>query len=290
MAWDGTRVIMFGGSAGLYKNDLWWYNPISNTWTEKIAHGTAGSPTARDSHSMVWDGTRVIMFGGYDNSYKNDLWWYDPGTNTWTQKIAQGAVGSPAARYAYSMAWNGQKVIMFGGRDSSGSYKNDLWWYDPGTNTWTQKIAHGTAGSPAARYIHSVAWDPASAGVIMFGGSDGSSYKNDLWWYDPGTNTWTQKIAHGTAGSPTARAMHSIVWGGQRVIMFGGIGSFNPPNFYNDLWWYNPSNNTWARQTTTGGHPSSRTGHQMVWDGTRGIMYGGSDATIYYNDLWWYNP
>jgi N-acetylneuraminic acid mutarotase len=118
---------MFGGNDGASKNDLWWYDPVDGTWTEKIAQGDSGSPSARGFHSMVWDGTRGIMFGGNDGAFKNDLWRYDPVSNTWTGPIISS--GSPSARTWHSMVSDvtSERVIMFGGSD--GAVKNDLWWW-----------------------------------------------------------------------------------------------------------------------------------------------------------------
>jgi N-acetylneuraminic acid mutarotase len=240
MAWDtvSQRVIMFGGFDGsTYFNDLWWYDPVENTWSQMQAQDAPDSPTARYAHSIVWDGQKVIMFGGIDssNNYKNDLWWYEPtsGTNgAWIKQIEQDTVGSPSVRRYHSMVRDGQKVIMFGGFDGADD-KNDLWWYDPGLNTWAEMITNGAVGSPSARWGHSMVWDTASQRVIMFGGLDDSNtfFKNDLWWYDPGVNTWAQQIA---VGSPSAREFHSMVWDGTRVIMFGGNAAANKK----DLWWW----------------------------------------------------
>jgi N-acetylneuraminic acid mutarotase len=64
---------MFGGDSAL-ENEMWWYNPAANTWTQQIM---SDSPSARARHSMVWDGSRVIMFGGHDGVKKRDLWWWE---------------------------------------------------------------------------------------------------------------------------------------------------------------------------------------------------------------------
>jgi hypothetical protein len=291
MVWDGTRVIMFGGydSACYLKNDLWWYDPGTNTWTQKIAQGAPGSPPARSYHSMVWDPATsgMIMFGGWIDMAghtTNDLWWYNPGTNTWTQKIAHGAPGSPSARET-SMVWDGTRVIMFGGAGDYGS-KNDLWWYAPGTNIWTEKIAQGTPGSPSVRYTHAMVWDGTR--MIMFGGVGNLLLKNDLWWYNPGTNTWTENIPQGALGSPPARCYHSMVWDGTRVIMFGGHGDYYRYHTSNDLWQYVPATNEWTEKIPDGDphSPLRRYEHSMVWDGTRVIMFGGCSGS---NDLWWYD-
>jgi alpha-tubulin suppressor-like RCC1 family protein len=298
MVWDpvGQKVIMFGGSgtSPTYKNDLWWYDPTSGTngaWIDMTT--TAISPTARIYHSMVWDpvGQCVIMFGGFDSSLKNDLWWYDPtsGTNgEWIDKTTMMAISPPARQY-HSMVWDpvGQKVIMFGGADAS--RKNDLWWYDPASGTngaWIDKTT--TAISPTARIYHSMVWDPVGQKVIMFGGSGTSpNYKNDLWWYDPASGTngaWIDKTT--TAISPTARNGYSMVWDSieQKVIMFGG--SDGAGAYKNDLWWYDPISNTWIKQTSVSS-PTARQGHKMVWDGQKVIMFGGYNG-VYKNDLWWW--
>jgi N-acetylneuraminic acid mutarotase len=189
MVWDpiGQRVIMFGGRNNTYpynKNDLWWYDPQNNTWIEQAP---VILPSARFGHSMVWDpvGQRVIMFGGVDAfGLRNDLWWYDPASGTngaWIDKTT--AAISPTARIYHSMVWDpiGQRVIMFGGIVSD--YFNDLWWYDPIANTWTEKIVQDAVGSPSVRFGHSMVWDPVGMRVIMFGGADEYNYFNDLWWW-----------------------------------------------------------------------------------------------------------
>jgi fructose-1,6-bisphosphatase len=301
MVYDGTRVIMFGGTtASGPVNDLWWYNPAANTWAQQTPTGV--QPPARYNHSMVWDGTRVIMFGGNGDAYYNDLWFYNPAANTWAQQTPTG--GPPNTRYGHSMVYDGTRVIMFGGRISYVA-ANDLWFYNPTANTWAQQTP--TGGPPNARYNHSMVWDGTR--VIMFGGNVNGTYYNDLWWYNPTNNTWTQQTPIG--GPPNARYGHSMVWDGTRVIMYGGLsvqtGAGLPPGFwpinYNDLWWYNPTANTWTEQTPLiSPLDPGRSGQAMVWDETRVIMFGGEAVAggdppypwpagyWYRNDLWWYSP
>jgi N-acetylneuraminic acid mutarotase len=274
MVWDGTQVIMFGrvDMGSYYRNDLWCYDPGSNSWTEKTS--TAPNMTYLQGFAMVWDGTRVIMFGNMG------LWWYNPGPNTWEQKAP---VPSPGPRTSHTMVWSGQKVIMFGGQEYP-VLKNDLWWYTPQDNKWARQTI-GDAPSP--RRDSSMVWNGQN--VMMFGGlEEGGVAKNDLWRYDPasGTNsTWTRKIAQDAAGSPPARFGHAMVWDGSKVIMFGGqAGSV----YKNDIWYYDPQDNTWTPQTTTGA-PSARSGHTMVWDGSKVVMFGGTDG-VAKGDLWCYDP
>jgi hypothetical protein len=290
MVWDGTKGILFGGqgTSGVYYNDLWWYYPATDTWINNTP--TAISPSARNGLSMVWDGSNVIMFGGFNSTsyYLNDLWWYNPAANIWSQQIAINTPGSPVSRYGHTMVWDSNRVIMFGGYNADTGALNDLWWYYPVTNTWIQQSPIG--GPPAGRSGHKMVWDGSK--VIMFGGQGSGACLNDLWWYYPTTNTWTQKITINTPGSPVSRYGHTIVWDGTRVIMFGG-SNFTSPYYLDDLlWWYDPANNTWIDKTSyIGDTPLARQFPSMIWDNTRAIMFGGSSSSSgYRNDLWWYSP
>ena len=74
-------------------------------------------------------------------------------------------------------ATNG-KVYLFGGAD--GSYKSDLWEYDPATSTWTQK-----ADGPSARFYH-VMVTASDNMIYMFGGAiPNVGYSGELWKIDP---------------------------------------------------------------------------------------------------------
>ena len=184
------------------------------------------------------------------------------------------------------MVWDGTRVIMFGGLTDGGARLNDLWWYDPGSNVWSQKLADGATGSPAARQEANLVWDGTR--VILFGGQNATGNLNDVWWYDPGANAWTQKLAQGTAGSPPARDDSFATWTGTAFLIFGGF-----PGPLNDLWSYDPGGNAWTQKLADGaaGSPSRRGSvRQMVWTGTRAILFAGKDGSTYFDDTWSYDP
>src|SRR5207249_3318430 len=79
MAYDSARgrVVLFGGidsSRSLLLGDTWEWD--GSMWVEKTP---ATSPPARFEHSMAYDSARgrVVMFGGYDGSYRGDTWEWD---------------------------------------------------------------------------------------------------------------------------------------------------------------------------------------------------------------------
>src|SRR5581483_2458547 len=72
---------------------LWRYDGPTNTWTNVSVVNEPTAPSVRSRGALVWDGTRVIVFGGYQISPAkalSDLWWYDIGLGVWTNKIADG--------------------------------------------------------------------------------------------------------------------------------------------------------------------------------------------------------
>jgi N-acetylneuraminic acid mutarotase len=62
----------------------------------------------------------MYVFGGYNGGNLNDLWVYDPQTDSWSQ-LASGAT----VRYGHTAVTIGGKMYVFGG--SGGGRLNDLW-------------------------------------------------------------------------------------------------------------------------------------------------------------------
>jgi hypothetical protein len=157
---------------------------------------------------------------------------------------------------------------------------NDLWKYDPGTNTWTwvggsnvvgQPGVYGTQGTPAPANMpgardSALSWTDAQGNFWLFGGDglDSSTNPkvygdlNDLWKYDPSTKMWTwmsgsnladEPAAYGTLGTaapgnvPPARAS-AVGWTDKsgNLWLFGGMPYFalGPSGKFNDLWKYQP--------------------------------------------------
>ncbi|MEP7171326.1 MAG: kelch repeat-containing protein, partial [Bacteroidota bacterium] len=109
---------------------------------------------------------------GYDGSYKNDFWEYNPIADTWTQKAAFGGIARNHAA-GFSIADKG----YIGTGYNNGTYYKDFWQYNPGSNTWAQK-----ANLTATRYDAS-AFSIGSKGYIGMGYN--GNYKNDFWEYRP---------------------------------------------------------------------------------------------------------
>src|SRR5690606_23701474 len=90
---------------------------------------------------------------------------------------------------AKGFAINGKGYVMggFGGFNSVPS--NQLWMYDPGADSWTEKSPLPALG----RYSH-FAWSHNGKGVIASGTYAPTTVMNDTWMYDPDTDSWTELI------------------------------------------------------------------------------------------------
>src|SRR5439155_19361666 len=89
-------------------------NPITDTWT---AISTTNAPAARSSHTAVWTGSEMIIWGGGGNTgWLNTGGRYSPATNSWT---ATSTANAPAARNSHTAVWTGGQMIVWCGSDST---------------------------------------------------------------------------------------------------------------------------------------------------------------------------
>ena len=84
---------------------------IDETWT---ATSTTNAPAARASHTAVWTGSEMIVWGGYGGSYFNTGGRYNPSTDSWA---AISNVNAPSARGGNTAVWTGNEMIVWGGDD-----------------------------------------------------------------------------------------------------------------------------------------------------------------------------
>ena len=94
------------------------------------------------------------------------------------------------------------------------------------TFPWGQLTTTGT--KPSARYDHSSV--VYNGKMVVFGGYDGGSYKNDAWTLDLTTFAWALLTTTGT--KPSARSVHSSVVSNGKMVVFGG----HDGSYKNDAW------------------------------------------------------
>jgi hypothetical protein len=263
--WTGSEMIVWGGYAGVYLNSGDRYNPATDTWTP-ISAG-ANVPTLRNLHTAVWTGTEMIVWGGTDgNASRNTGGRYNPSSDTWTPTTTGANV--PLARYAHTAVWTGTEMIVWGGSVNNNYFVNSGGRYDPTTNTWAPTSVLN--GVPTARRYHTAVWTGTE--MIVWGGEggDGFDLQNTGGRYNPSTNSW---MATSTgANVPAMSRMHTAVWSGTEMIVWGG-----GPNTGGR---YNPPTDSWTSTSTGAGVPSARSNYTAVWTGAEMVIWGGYDGSF----------
>jgi N-acetylneuraminic acid mutarotase len=280
--WTGSEMILWGGvsfdGSYHYFNTGARYNPSTDNWTMT---STDNAPNARYGQTAVWTGSDMIIWGGSDDSGSlNTGGKYNPNTDGWT---AVSNTNAPQARTSHTAVWTGTDMIVWGGQADFTTYFDTGGRYDPNTDSWTNT---STDKAPASRGYHTAVWTGNE--MIVWGGYsyDGN---NEHFWntggkYDPSTNIWT---AITTAKAPDGREIHTAVWTGDEMIVWGGYNRSR----LNTGGRYNPSADSWTA-TSTNDAPSVRSGHCAVWTGSEMIVWGGSvDSFPYYSNTGGkYNP
>ena len=220
MAFDRGRgrAVLFGGSGpGGVLDDTWEWDGAN--WQRM----TIAGPGPRDSHGMAYDAIRgrIVLFGGRSStgSALGDTWEYDG--NGWTQVAA---THSPGSRAGHAMAWDGQRVLVFGGAAQEVDL-GDTWTF-MGSN-W-QQVA--TAGPSPRRYA-ALAYDDACQRAVLFGGATSpTNLALGTWEWDQ--TGWTPKTDVAPARRYAAAMAHDSAR--RQTVMFGG--SLGPLTRADDTW------------------------------------------------------
>jgi N-acetylneuraminic acid mutarotase len=239
----GTRGYVGLGqdTLNLMCNDIWEYDPGTNSWTQKA---NFPGPARRDAACFTI-GTKGYVGTGINNADAVagtpllDFWEYNPATNMWTPKANYPGGWGAGVYYTTGFAVSGKGYFCCGKLGPS-SYSNELWEFNPATNTWTQKAFYpnGVRYGGVAFVIGNVAY---------FGtGTDENVFTSDFCKYDPATNTWTPITAFPGSGR---FACAGFTLNGNGYVLFGSDGGYK-----DELWEYIPGDNYWyAKSSFPGG-------------------------------------
>jgi N-acetylneuraminic acid mutarotase len=260
--WTGSEMIVWGGyfydGSGHYLNTGGRYNPSTDSWT---ATSTTNVPTGRYSHTAVWTGTEMVVWGGTDfQSYFNTGGRYNPSSDSWA---LTSTINAPSGRASHTAVWTGSEMIVWGGGFSNTGAR-----YNPGTDNW---VSTSTVNAPSVRGAHSAIWTGSE--MIVWGGRDpggSNEFLTNGGRYNPGTDSWITMSDE----APSARSNHTAVWTGSEMIVWGG--QFGYRSYLNSGGRYTPSIDNWSATSTTDA-PSARDLHTAIWTGTEMIVWGGNE-------------
>jgi len=263
----------------------------NDTWSVSQLTTASGSdtPSARQLHTTVWTGAEMIVWGGWDGSAVayNSGGRFDPATDSWTFSSLTNGAGSdvPSARFRHTAVWTGTKMIVWGGRNVTGTAFNNGGVYDPATDTWSNSTLTTASGAnvPSPRQLHTAVW--SGSAMIVWGGTPDTAVHalNNGGSYDPVTDAWaTSDLTTGTGSdTPVARIDHTAVWTGTEMIVWGGLNVAGAGLANGGR--YAPATDSWAVSSLTNGTgsdvPSARHFHTAVWSGSEMIVWGGAPGS-----------
>ena len=251
--------------ASVSLNDLWEYDPIANAWTQK-ANLTGATRSYLTSFSLGGYGYVGMGRDAFNASVLQDFWRYDPGSNAWAAMANFGG-GTRSGATGFTIGAKGYVTCGYSGSTLPLGNRNDLWEYDPGTDTWAQ-----LSNFPGVPRQFPLGFSVGTTGYVGAGNNGGSLY--DLWVYHQLTDTWT------TAGNVPfyyGDQGHSI---GLVAYVTSGAAT----------WQYTPGTDTWTARTNYPG-AGSASGPTTFSIGTK--LYAGSGLTQLSQialDLWEYDP
>lgn len=117
--WTGSKMIVWGGFSGLYFSDGGQFDPAGGAGGAWTPTNNAGAPSARNHHTAVWTGTKMIVWGGSDSTITlNSGGIYDLANDSWS---ATPSTDAPSARWLHSAFWTGTKMLIWGGAVATGA-------------------------------------------------------------------------------------------------------------------------------------------------------------------------
>lgn len=211
-------------------SDFWEYRPEENWWV-RIADFPGTPRSGAVSFSINGKG---YVGTGYDgNNELNDFWEYDPQANTW-QEIEPFA--GTARHGAVAFVIDGKGYV---GTGHDGNDLKDFWQYDPEADQWTQ-----VTSIPGNKRINASAF-VINGEAYVGTGRNGGVYEQDFWKYNPQENRWTRLLDlnedNDSEWIPRANAVAFTLAGRGYIALGERSGNRN------DIWGYDPANDTWER-------------------------------------------
>ncbi len=214
----------------------WQYNPVTDTWLSKAdyPHPTSGG-------AFFTINGKGYQIGGFDsttNLYGSDNNAYDPVADTWTPKTPFSEAGLAGG---YFFVINGKAYVGARERNASEGGSVSGYSYDPVGDIWPP-----IADYPGNPSIGLCTFTIDSFGYAGLGGDGNGDYFNDMFKYNPSTNTWSRIASY--PGKGRYNDFSSFVVNGKGYAGTGQTENSALSAVYNlgDYYMYDPITNTWS--------------------------------------------
>ncbi|TXT07336.1 hypothetical protein VHUM_03056 [Vanrija humicola] len=304
----GDKAYLFGGEIDPRRpvDNAIHVLDLSGGGIETLAAPDAPEP--RVGHVAGVIGGVVYIFGGRGGpdmtplDERGAVHAFDPATRAW-RTLTPAAGDVPAPRSYHSATSTGAQLIVHGGCPAKGPRLADVWAFAPASGRWTRlPDAPGIGRGGSA-----LAYAAGSDTLFRFGGFNGTTEVGgqiDSLRLGAGTaGAWTSSVFGATEGlgrggddaaaelaaddaGPGPRsvtALHAV--GDDTIALLFGEGKPSPTgghdaagNFWDDVWVYAPSKDTWARVPPGDEWPAPRGWFASDASGGAVVLHGGLDA------------
>jgi hypothetical protein len=133
-----------------------------------------------------------------------------------------------------------------------------------------------------------MAYDVATAQLVLFGGQNAGGYLADTWTLSYPTSPTSSWTSLQPAAAPSARSGAAMAYdpGTGQLVLFGGVTSAG--SVLRDTWTWNGTD--WT-QLHPGTIPPARSGATLAYDPDAAalVLYGGASGTTRLDDTWTWN-
>ncbi len=250
---------------------------------------------------MDWGGARI---GRTKDSVK---WTVAAAFGAFLVLFVMTAIAAPGAEAATTLQWqksattgppgvidsamafdpDAGNVLLYGGLSGDEqTVEQGTWTWDG--SSWTQSTATD-ANAPGYLQQASMAYDPASDQLILFGGDTTNVYTGwvgETWQWENGTG-WINATPSDPTKSPPKLAGAAMAYDPDSgdLVLYGG---FNGSGVSDEMWVWDGS--SWTQETPAGTPPPGLSFASMSYDGDSGqlMLYGGllSESGPEYGGTW----
>jgi len=250
----------------------WYFGDENFTapWTQ--VNASAGWSVRTGHSSVVLPDGSIVLMGGYNGGYLNDVWRSTNNGLTWIRVNA--SAGWTGRNDHYSVAMPDGSIVLMGGGGSGGRV-NDVWRSTNNGVTWIR--VNASAGWTGRQEHTSVVLPDGS--IVLMGGVDSVvGWKNDTWRSTNNGATWTQVNA--SSGWSARYGITSVVMPDGSIVLTGGYDGI----FKNDVWRSMDTGATWTKLPDAGWSVRTRPTSVVMPDGSIVLMGGYNNS--YKNDVW----
>ncbi len=264
VVWTGSKMIIWGGdynSATPASPDGSIYDPATKIW-KPIS--TVNAPVARRYHNAIWDGSRMLIFGGGPLLYATDkkiegTYAYDPVNDSWSKLADPGMAGN----MGMSVLYNG-KVVSIGYAFAKT--------YDSAANTWSEEPLPLLSSS--LNTFYHAASSMVGSKIFVLNPWMYPSDHGEIFTYDFATKTKTEI----QFPKRTVHTFPAFAYTGKEILIWGTLYGFSSPTAAGEI--YNPETNTWTTMTEVNNPGPKIEYPRGVWTGKEFLVFDENNPSV----------